>query len=216
MNIVQVYKRFPTATSCLKHIEKVRWNGKPCCPYCSSTNSTPLKKEQRHHCNNCNTSYSVTVKTIFHHTHIDLQKWFLAISLMLNAKKDISVRQLARDIEVNKNTAWLMAIRIRNALIDQRDLLTGIVEMDETYIGGKPRKGKNKRGRRTLKAPVVGMLQRGFSAFLKRSITGQYHKVSLKYLPKYIDEFWYRYNNQKNDQAFDLILFRSLSPLSDV
>ncbi len=85
--------------------------------------------------------FSVTVDTIFHHTHLPLQKWFLAISLVLNAKKGISARQLARDLEVNKNTAWYMGMRIRNAMFEQGELLQGIVEMDECYIGGKPRKG---------------------------------------------------------------------------
>jgi len=285
MNIIQIYRKFPTPDSCLAHIEKVRWSGKPICPYCGSKKITPMKNQHRHHCNNCNTSFSATVKTIFHHTHVDLQKWFLCISLILNAKKGISARQLGRDLEVNKNTAWFMAMRIRNAMIDQRDLLTGIVEMDETYVGGKPRKGSGKRGRGTKKAPVVGMVQRGgkvrakvvknvtakmlsslvrgnvkvdeatmmtdefkgyvrlqsfvahktvnhqkeyvngecytntiegFWALLKRGITGQYHKVSRHHLPKYIDEFCYRYNNRKNENVFDALLFRSLSPLSNV
>jgi len=122
-----------------------------------------MPKEARHHCNACNTTFSATVNTIFHHTHLDLQVWFLAISLILNAKKGISARQLARDLEVNKNTGWYMGMRIRNAMFDQGDLLRGIVEMDECYIGGKPRKGTgpHKRGRGTSKAPVVGMIERG-------------------------------------------------------
>jgi transposase-like protein len=141
MNIVEIYRRFPTATDCISHLEQVRWHGKPACPYCKSDHTTPAKSEQRHHCNSCNTTFSVTVDTIFHHTHLDLQKWFLAISLVLNAKKGISARQLARDIEVTKNTAWYMGMRIRNAMFEQPELMRGIVEMDECYIGGKPRKG---------------------------------------------------------------------------
>jgi transposase-like protein len=169
MNIIKIYKRFPTQKDCLEYLEKIRWKGTPTCPYCKSTNSTPAPKEQRHHCNNCNTSYSVTVGTIFHKTHLDLQVWFLAISLILNAKKGISARQLARDLEINKNTAWYMAMRIRKAMNERwhRELLQGVIEMDETYIGGKPRKTNNKkstknnkRGRGTDKAPVVGMIER--------------------------------------------------------
>ena len=66
------------------------------------------------------------------------------MSLILNAKKGIAARQLARDLEVNKNTAWSLEMRIRKAMVEtkQRELLQGIVEMDETYIGGKPRKGE--------------------------------------------------------------------------
>ena len=102
-------------------------------------------------------------------TKLDLQKWFLGISLILNAKKGISARQLARDLLVNKNTAWYMAMRIRRAMIEDRELMSGFVEMDETYIGGKPRKGDepSKRGRGTKKTPVVGMVERGGKVYAK-------------------------------------------------
>jgi hypothetical protein len=131
----------------------------------------------RHHCNACNTSFSVTVGTIFHDTKLDVQKWFLAISLILDAKKGISARQLGRHLEVNKNTAWYMGMRIRRALIEDGKLLRGIVEMDETYIGGKPRKGSDtrpdgprKRGRGTNKPAVVGMVERGGSVRAQVSV----------------------------------------------
>jgi len=126
MNIVQVYKLYPKQDDCLKHIEQVRWTGKPICPYCHSCNVTAVPKEKRHHCNSCNTSFSVTVGTIFHKTKLDLQKWFLAIPLVLNTKKGISVRQLSVDIKVNKNTARFMLMRIRRALREQGKLLSGI------------------------------------------------------------------------------------------
>lgn len=289
MNIVTIYEQFPTNDDCIAHIENVRWGDKPKCPYCNSDNSTPMPKQKRHHCNNCNTSYSVTVGTIFHHTHLPLQKWFVAISLVLNAKKGLSARQLGRDLNVNKDTAWRMAMKIRQAMSErvQRELLTGIVEADETYIGGKPRKGnttkggKNKRGRGTKKTAVVGLAQRGgkvkvesfhnkrltaknlrmlvrknvdlegatlitdefsgyigigkmlphktinhtiwyvdgkihtntiesFWALLKRGVVGQYHKVSARYLPKYIDEFSYRWNNRKHEDLFSLTLQRAV------
>jgi len=173
MNIVRIYELFPTEADCIAHLEKVRWHGKPICPYCKSDRSTQLPAENRHHCNACNTTFSVTVGTIFHQSHLDLQKWLLAVSLVLNAKKGLSARQLARDLEVNKNTGWRMGMQIRKAMgeQEQRELMTGVVEMDETYIGGDPRKGnsgssgqgggqKTNRGRGTKKTPVVGMLQR--------------------------------------------------------
>jgi len=121
-----------------------------------------MPKENRYHCNTCNTSYSVTVGTIFHNTRLPLQKWFLAISIILNAKKGVASRQLARDIEVTKDTAWRMQMQIRKAMGQYKELLQGIVEMDETYIGGKPRPGTgpHKRGRGTDKTPVVGMVER--------------------------------------------------------
>ena len=286
MDIVRIYELFPTENDCISHLESVRWKDKPRCPYCKSTNSTPLRQEQRHHCNTCNTSFSVTIGTIFHHTHLPLQKWFLAICLILNAKKGISSRQLSRDLKINKDTAWRIGMRIRRAMSEreQRNLLTGIVEVDETYVGGKPRRGdpdKSPRGRGTKKTPVVGMIERhgnvkakvvkhdglkskkltslirsnvditnttlitdefkgyvgiskimphkvinhdvwyvdgdihvnnmeSFWAILKRGIVGQFHKVSLKYLPNYLDEFTYRFSHRKHDDLFGLTIKRAL------
>ncbi len=148
MDIIEVFERFPTQKSCFEYLEAVRWQGKPKCPYCQSLKQTPLKKEGRYHCNKCNVSYSVTVGTIFHKTHLAVQKWLLAVSIILNAKKGISARQLARDLKVNRNTAWRISMQIRNAMYepDQKGLLQGIVEMDETYIGARrPRKTQKDR-----------------------------------------------------------------------
>src|SRR3984893_13816928 len=126
MNIVRIYELFPTESDCITHLETVRWKGKPACPYCGSDRATPAPAEQRYHCNNCKTSFSVTVGTIFHHTHLPLQKWLLAVSIVLNAKKGLSARQLARDLEVNKNTGWRMGMQIRKAMAEreQRELLS--------------------------------------------------------------------------------------------
>jgi len=287
MNIVSVYEKFPTNDHCIVHLENVRWRSNAWCPYCRSEKVTAAPKEQRHHCNNCNTSFSVTVGTIFHHTHLPLQKWYLAISIILNAKKGIAARQLGRDLQVNKDTAWRMAMKIRNAMRgrEQGTLLTGLVEADETFIGGKPRKGSggpNKRGRGTKKVPVVGMVERdqgrvraksfhlkrlnkknlnalvrgnvdiknsvlftdeykgyigikkfmphkvvdhtvwyvdgdkhtntieSFWALLKRGIVGQYHKVSHRYLNRYIDEFSYRWNNRNEPNLFGQTLVNAV------
>lgn len=168
MNITSIYELFPTQEACIEHLEKIRWADGPECPYCFKKNISPEKAQNRHHCNDCNTSFSVTVNTIFHDTKLPLQKWFLAITLMLNAKKGISAKQLQRDLDVTYKTAWYLAMRIRRAMVDNGELLQGIVEVDETYVGGKPRKSNkreddkpNKRGRGTKKTPVVGMIERG-------------------------------------------------------
>ena len=169
MNIIDIYKKFPTQKSCIKHLEKVRWGKNPVCPYCQSLNTNVLIKEFRHHCNGCRKSFRVTVGTIYHRTHLPLQKWFLAISLILNAKKGVSSLQLSRNLDITQKTAWSLAHRIRKAIqFNEQHLLQGIIEMDEAYIGGKPRKGKNRdndennhsRGRGTKKIPVVGMVER--------------------------------------------------------
>ena len=108
---------------CLAVLEQIRWGGKPTCPYCGSTNATVYKNEHRYHCNSCYTSYSATVGTLFHKTYVDLRKWFLAIRLVLNSSGGISVRKLAREVGVNKNTAAYMIERIRNATIEEPELL---------------------------------------------------------------------------------------------
>jgi len=192
MNIIQIFEFFPTQQSCIEHLEQARWKGEPKCVYCDSLNTAT--HDHRHRCYACKTSFSVTVGTIFHHTHMPLQKWFLAISLILNAKKGISALQLSRDLNVNKNTAWRIAMQIRKAMsqVDQSQLLTGIVEMDETYIGGKPRKGKTyddpndrpKRGRGTKKAPVLGAVERGgkvaAKAVAKDKMKGKHMRAFVK------------------------------------
>jgi transposase-like protein len=193
MNIRTIYEKFPTESDCIAHIESVRWRGKPVCPYCTSDRVTSMPRQRRHHCNACNTSFSVTVGTIFHHTHLDLQVWFLAVSLVLNAKKGLSSRQLARDLNVNKNTAWFMGMRIRNAMFEQPELMRGIVEMDECYIGGKPRKGNtpgpeggtHKRGRGTSKIPVIGIIERG-GKIVARPVDKS--KLNSKSLAKFVRE----------------------------
>ena len=104
--------------------------------------------------------------TIFHKTRIPLQKWFLAIGLMINAKKSLSSCQMARDLEMNQHTAWYMMHRIRTGMASEAQLpLEGIVEMDETYVGGKLRWPNDyEDGVRkywTKKVPVMGALARG-------------------------------------------------------
>ncbi|MGK7925991.1 MAG: transposase [Spirulina sp.] len=113
----------------LAYLVQIRWGGVPQCPYCESTKATLLKKERRYHCNECFTSYSVTVGTLFHHTHVDLKKWFLAIALIAGRPDGISVRKLAKAISVNKNTAALMIKRIHQAAIDEPELLEKILKV---------------------------------------------------------------------------------------
>ncbi|ETN97456.1 ISXo5 transposase, partial [Reticulomyxa filosa] len=176
MNIITIFKQFPDQESCIKYLEQKRWNNKPICPYCQSDNTNPLKSENRfrHHCNGCRKSFSVTIGTIFHDSRLPLQKWFLAIALILNAKKGISSRQMARDLDLPVKTAWSINHRIRKAMMQDTGLLSGIIEMDETYVGDKPRKEAKKkdkdgndddkgntRGRATKKECVVGMIERG-------------------------------------------------------
>lgn len=107
-----IYKTYPDHEHCIQHLEKIIWKGGPKCPYCSSSNGSTLKSENRHHCNNCNTSYCVTVGSVYHNTKIDLQKWFYVEKLMIDGER-VSLRQLSDMIGVSKNTAMRMVNKIK-------------------------------------------------------------------------------------------------------
>ena len=171
MNLITVFQRFPDHESCIEHLERVRWPHAPACPLCGGmkvARKADGRRVGRWNCHDCKSSFNVLSGTIFEKTKIGLQKWFLACSLILNAKKSISSYQLARDLDLNQKTAWYMAMRIRRAMVDHGDLLSGIVEADEVYVGGKPRKGNkreddtpSKRGKGTDKLPIIGAVERG-------------------------------------------------------
>ncbi|MDD5634884.1 MAG: IS1595 family transposase [Candidatus Omnitrophica bacterium] len=132
MDLKHVYTLFPDHTSCLEYLEAVRWQNKPVCPYCLSEKYTKMPSEMRYHCNSCNTSYSVTVGTIFHHTHLDMQKWFLAIYIIFSTKKPVSARKLAELLDINKNTACQISSDIKNASGKERSLLMKILKTENT------------------------------------------------------------------------------------
>ena len=139
-SIVEVYKRWPTRAACIAHLEALRWKGEPLCPYCGTWQVSRHREEgrdDRWQCQRCKKSFSVTVGTIFHKSHIDLQRWFLLIALMLSAKKGLSSYQAARDLDLRRPTAWSMMHRIRKALADDGQLLAGIVE-DVLHLAVKP------------------------------------------------------------------------------
>jgi len=193
MNIIQIFKQFPTQKSCIKHLEKLRWGKTPVCVYCGSTNTNLLKKENRHHCNGCRKSFNVTVGTIFHGTHVPLQKWFLLISLMQNAKKGLSSLQASRDIDISQKSTWSMMHRIRKAMSNDNSLLSGIIEMDETYVGGKPRKENKKDDDESVTKNELNFLD--FLKMIKKNInvaesllvTGEYKAYNRmnKVIPHY-------------------------------
>ena len=172
MDLVKVMETFPTQEHCIAYLERLRWQGSPECPQCESThvrqrNERDIGRIGRYNCHECKSTFKVTQGTLFHGTKIPLQKWFLAISLMANAKKSLSSCQLARDLGLKQKTCWRIMMAIRAEMGKDNVLLQGIVEADETYIGGKGKKnydketGEPKRGRGTAKSIVLGAVARG-------------------------------------------------------
>jgi len=172
MNLITIFRRFPDQQACISHLESIRWGDNPHCPKCGSARVARKcdgDRVGRWNCHDCHASFNVMSGTIFEKTRIPLQKWFLSIGLMANAKKSLSSYQLARDVELTPQTALYIQQRIRVAMAaDQAPMLQGIGEADETYVGCKPRKGNNrdddkpnKRGCGTSKTAVIGAAERG-------------------------------------------------------
>lgn len=149
MNLINIFTRFPDQEACIEHLEGIRFSASSYCPHCGSVDVA--RKEDsgrvgRWNCHACKSSFNVLSGTIFEKTKVPLQKWFMAVGLVVNAKKSLSSCQLARDLELNQKTAWFMQQRIRAEMASKQSgiRLQGIVEADETYVGGKPRKGNKK------------------------------------------------------------------------
>ena len=202
MNIIEIFQSFQTQEQAIEYLEGVRWAGQPHCPYCGSLNAgrhaSTDRSMARWQCRDCTRAYSVTIGTLFHGTHIQLRNWFLVLALMLNAKKSASSYQIARDLGMRRATVWSMMQRIRTAMAAdpaQERLLHGIVEVDETYVGGKPRKGNkrtddvpNKRGRGTKKVPVIGAVERGGRVVARIANPGDLSAKGIgKFLARFVD-----------------------------
>lgn len=166
-SVLEIIRDFPDEQSCIEYLEETRWEGNPVSPF-DPTSKVYKCKGNRYYCKNTGKYFNVRTGTLFDGTKIPLQKWFIAIWLLASHKKGVPSRQLARDIGVTQKTAWFMLHRIRGCYADLDTTLSGEVEMDETFVGGK---NKNRhrdkkvpvcRGRAHIdKTPVLGMVERG-------------------------------------------------------
>lgn len=155
----------------VEFLEQQRWNDEPACPHCGDmdvykmmeSKSSERNKDFRWRCRGCKKMYSVRTKTVFEESRLPLRVWVYAIWKACSSKKGISALQLSREMEITHKSALFVLRRIRHGLAEGvPQKLQGDVEVDEVYIGGRPRyKGNNKRGRGTTKTPVLGMVERG-------------------------------------------------------
>lgn len=175
--IIELTRHFHNDRICVEYLEQQRWNGKPECPHCGSEfhsrvntrlKSPDLQGYKDFRCKACDKKYSVLTGTIFESTKVSLQKWFVAMYLLMGHKKGISSVQLASDLGITQKAAWHMLHRIREMFqTEAPQMVNDIVEVDETYVGGKNKnrhhnkKKQNTQGRSIEdKTPVVGMLAR--------------------------------------------------------
>jgi transposase-like protein len=155
-NLMETTRAFASEENCHEYLAAARWpNGVRClkCDH-NQVSKFVLKGKVKtyadrttkaapdrylYQCLKCRYQFAATTGTILSDTHLPLSKWMLAVALMSNAKKGLSAKQLERDMGVSYKTAWYLNQRIREAMADERDLLSGIVEADGTYVGGKPK-----------------------------------------------------------------------------
>jgi transposase-like protein len=164
-----------------EYFEKIRWPNGPVCPHCGSVESTKLQgKAHRaglYKCAGCDGQFTATINTIMEDSHLPIRTWMMAFAILCSSKKSVSALQLQRQLGLGSyRSAWHLAHRIRHAMA--REPLSGLlgagggtVEVDESYVGGKPRKRAGKRkdgsdnrgprvGRANLKTPVVALVER--------------------------------------------------------
>jgi len=170
-SIYQFYSRFPDEESARLHMENMRWNGTPTCPHCGSARCAERKdhKPMPYRCKDCRKDFSVKIGTIFQKAKVSHHKCLLAVYLITTAKKGISSHQLRKHIGCTQKTAWYLGHRIRECMEQNADMLSGTIEVDETFIGGKRKNMSNSRrkalkdtGRGAVgKTAVVGLRERG-------------------------------------------------------
>jgi hypothetical protein len=182
MNLIDVTRQFQTEDDALQFVEQMRWpDGIVRCPTCGCdriskiTRKPKERTDPKKHVNRrtriyqclektCKQQFSATRGTIFGDSHIPVKTWFMAIAFILDAKKGMSALQLQRHLGLKSyESAWYLAHRIRKAMESEGGLLSGVVEIDETYIGGKTirRKDRGTNRKYQSKDAVIGMIERG-------------------------------------------------------
>ncbi|HEV2491346.1 MAG TPA: IS1595 family transposase [Candidatus Acidoferrales bacterium] len=175
MALLEMLQKFSTDEKCREILTKLRWPEGVTCPRCKERQVCYLTDRKQFECGSCSYQFSVTTGTIFNDTHLPLEKWFAATYLLCEAKKGMSACQIQRTLGISYKTAWYLCHRIRAAMAEcDKPMLSGEIEMDETYVGGKGQ-GIQERGRGTKKRPVLGIRQRNgeLRLFHAKEVTGK-------------------------------------------
>ena len=185
MNLIQIAQM--TEDEARDYLEKLRWPNGVECAHCNSSDVVKLMGKSTipgtYKCRECRKKFTVRVGTILHGSHIPLVKWILAFYLVCSSKKGMSAHQIHRTLDLTYKTAWHLVHRIRHCMREEplQGMLSGTVEVDETYVGGKTRGGKRGRGAEN-KTPVMVLVERNGQARSKpvESVSGKELKGEIK------------------------------------
>jgi transposase-like protein len=177
LNLAAMYELFADEDKTRQFLENRRWQNGPVCPHCKAKQIYALiAKPGSNHpvpkgtykCGKCREKFTVRIGTVFEDSRLPLSKWLMAFHLLCSSKKGMSSHQIARELGITQKSAWFLNHRIREAMKQgpSAQLLKGQVEVGETYVDGKPRKGTvpHKRGRGTKKTRVMVLIERGGDA----------------------------------------------------
>jgi len=159
VNLVDIHEMFGSEDKCRELLVRLRFPEGPQCLRCKGPVVELETEKQLFYCKECDYQFSVTAGTVFNDSHLSLFKWFAATMLICEAKKGISACQIQRTLGIGGyKTAWHLCHRIRSAMVEsQKTMLDGIIEIDETYVGGKARRGLPRKE----KIVVIGIRKRG-------------------------------------------------------